>query len=258
MPESLRMALGTLTRIPVPAPRRIDAKVAGRAMLLLPFVGLLLALVVGIAAQVLVNVTPAGGLLGAALAVAALAWLTRGLHLDGLADTADALGSGRSAQDALAIARRSDIGPFGVVTVLLVVLIQVLALADLLDRGAGGGSLVVAVVTGRLAITLACMRGVPPARSDGLGATVAGSVPRASAFALGLLWLAFAAWSVGAAHGLASGAATAAAVIGGLVAAGVLVRSAVRRLGGVTGDVLGAATEVATTAALVILVVLPT
>ena len=54
------------------------------------------------------------------------------------------------------------------------VLVQVLALADLLDSGAGAGSLVIAVVTGRLAITLACTRGVPAARPDGLGAALAG------------------------------------------------------------------------------------
>ena len=189
MPDSVRLAIGTLTRIPVPAPRRIDRRIAGRAMLLAPLVGLLLALLVAIPAQVIVNVTPAGGLLIGAMAVAALAWLTRALHLDGLADTADALGSGRPAPEALAIARKSDIGPFGVVTVLFVVLIQVLALADLLDRGAGAGSLVVAVVTGRLAITLACVRGVPAARPDGLGAVVAGSVPRRWAVVAGLVWL---------------------------------------------------------------------
>jgi adenosylcobinamide-GDP ribazoletransferase len=257
MPDALRLAVGTLTRIPVPAPRVVDRRTAGGAMLLAPVVGLLLALVVGVPAQVLAAVSPAGGLVIAALAVASLAWLTRALHLDGLADTADALGSGRPADQALAIARRSDIGPFGVVTLVLVLLVEVLALGRLLDAGSGAGGLVVALVTGRLMITLACTRGIPAARADGLGAVVAGSVPRSRAAVALVLWLALATAAVAAAHGVAAGAATAAAVGGSLVVGGLLVRLAVRRLGGVTGDVLGAATELASAAAIVILVVLP-
>jgi adenosylcobinamide-GDP ribazoletransferase len=257
MPDALRLALGTLTRIPVPAPRNVDRRVAGRAMLLAPLVGLLLALVIGVPAQVLVNVTPVGGLLGAALAVAALAWLTRALHLDGLADTADALGSGRAAPDALAIARQSDIGPFGVVTLVLVMLVQVAALADLLDRGAGAGGLVVAVVTGRLALTLACMRGIQAARTDGLGALVAGSVPRVGGIVLALAWQALAVASVGREHGLAAGIATGGAVLAGLLAAAAIVQLARRRLGGITGDVLGATAEIVTAVVLVILVAVP-
>lgn len=257
MPDALRLAFGTLTRIPVPAPRTVDRRVAGRAMLLAPLVGLLLALVIGVPAQVLVNVTPIGGLLGAVLAVASLAWLTRALHLDGLADTADALGSARPAADALAIARRSDIGPFGVVTLVLVLLVQVAALADLLGRGAGAGSLVIAVVTGRLALTMACLRGIPAARPDGLGALVAGSVPRAAGLAVALAWLALAAASVAREHGLGAGLAAGGAVVGGLLAAGVIVRIARRRLGGITGDVLGAAAEITAATVLVILVAVP-
>jgi len=257
MPDGLRLALGTLTRIPVPAPRVVDARTARRAMLLAPAVGLLLALVTGIPAQMLASATPAGGLLSAALAVAALAWLTRALHLDGLADTADALGSGRPAAQALEIARRSDIGPFGVVTVLFVILLQVLALAALLNTGAGAGSLVVAIVTARVSITLACLSGVPAARPDGLGAVVAGTVPVVGGSLLAAAWVVIAAAAVGTAHGPGAAAATAAAVLGGLAAGALVVRTAVRRLGGVTGDVLGATTEIATAAVLVILVALP-
>ena len=257
MPDALRLAVGTLTRIPVPAPRTVDPRTARRAMLLAPAVGLLLALVVGIPAQVLASATPAGGLLSAALAVAALAWLTRALHLDGLADTADALGSGCPAAQALEIARRSDIGPFGVVTMLLVVLVQVLALAALLDTGAGAGSLVIAIVTARMSITLACMAGVPAARPEGLGAMVAGTVPVIGGGLLAVALVVVAAAAVGSAHGPGAAAATAAAVLGGLAVGALMVRTAVRRLGGVTGDVLGATTELAATAVLVILVALP-
>ena len=257
MPDALRLAVGTFTRIPVPAPRRVDSRIAGRAMLLGPAIVLVVTLVIAIAVQVLVNVTPTSGLLGAVLAVGLLAWLTRGLHLDGLADTADALGSGRPAEEALAIARRSDIGPFGVITLILLLLAEVVALGQLLETGAGAGSLVVAVVTGRIAIALACRRGVPAARSDGLGAAVAGSVAPWAAWAWAVGWLVFSAGSVANAHSPATGLATGAAVVGGLLAGLGVLAVARRRLGGVTGDVLGAVTEVATVVVLVILVVLP-
>ena len=257
MPDSIRLALGTFTRIPVPAPRTVTKAVAGRALLLGPLVLLVLGLLVGVPVQILVNVGPAPAFVGAVLAVTALAWLTRALHLDGLADTADALGSGQGPERALEIARRSDIGPFGVVVLVLTILLQVGALADLLARGAGAGSLVVALVTGRIAIVLACMRGIPGARSEGLGALVAGSVPRWAGGVLSVAWLLFAAGSVAQAHGPAAGAATAAAIVLAWAAALILVRTARRRLGGITGDVLGAITEVAATVVLVILVVLP-
>ena len=94
-------------------------------------------------------------LLGGVLAVAVLALLTGGLHLDGLADTADGLGSRRPAAEALAIMRRSDTGPLGVATLLLVVLIQVSALATVPRGLDGAGALVLAVVTGRVAVLLA-------------------------------------------------------------------------------------------------------
>ena len=110
--------------------------------------------------------------------MAALALLTRGLHLDGLADLADGLGSGQPAPTALDIMRRSDIGPFGTVTLVLVLLAQVAALAHAEAEGDGRGpaALIVAVVTGRLALTWACRRGVAAARQEGLGALVAGTV----------------------------------------------------------------------------------
>ena len=258
MPDALRLAIGTLTRVPVPAPSTVAARVARGAMLLAPLVGALLAIVVGGIVQLLASqVSPAfGPLILAALAIAALAYLTRGLHLDGLADTADALGSGRPAEQALDIARRSDIGPFGVVTIVLVLLVQVVAYAGVISIGAATVGLVIAAGTGRLAISLACVRGVPAARPDGLGATVAGTVPPAAFVILAVAWTAAcaAAASLTAIHPLTA----VAAVLGSLVVGAVVVRLAIRRLGGITGDVLGATMELATTSALVILVLLPT
>lgn len=252
--DGLRLAIGTFTRIPVPAPREVGRREARAAMLLGPVVVLIPALVIGAGAQVLVSATPTPGLVGAGLALAALAWLTRALHLDGLADTADALGSGKPAAAALEIARRSDIGPFGVVTLVLVLLLQAFALGDLLERGAGAGALVIAVVVGRVAMTVSCTPPFPAARPDGLGATVAGSVPTLAAWAMAVGWLLLFSGSVGRAHGAASAVATAAAVVGALLCTVLVSLLARRRLGGITGDTLGAAGEIAMTTVLVILV----
>lgn len=253
--DGIRLAIGTLTRIPVPAPRVVDHRTARAAMLLAPVVGLAIALPIGVGAQVLTSSTAAPGFLSAALAIAAIAWITRGLHLDGLADTADALGSGRPAVEALAIARKSDIGPFGVITLVLTLLIQVAALGYLLDTGAGGGTFVIAIVIGRMAMTLACTPMFPAARTDGLGATVSGTVPTWAAWAMALGWAALFAGSVGRAHGPAAAVTTVIAVAAALTAALIWAAIARRRLGGITGDVLGSLNEIAVTVVLVAIVV---
>lgn len=178
--------------------------------------------------------------LAGAVAVLLLAGLTRGLHLDGLADTADGLGSSRGAAGALEVMKRSDIGPFGVAAVAGTLLLQTLAAG-----AAGPLGLAVAVTTGRLALLPAVARGVGPARPDGLGALVAGTVPRVAVAAAGGATVAAAFALLGARGGVA--------VVAGCAAGVVLVARCVRRLGGITGDVLGAAVETATTAALLVL-----
>ena len=222
-----------------------------------PAVGLLLGIIAAAVLVLIDHPLGAGPLTGAVLSVAALALLTRGLHLDGLADLADGLGSGQPAATALDIMRRSDIGPFGTVTLVLVLLTQVAALAHAEAEGDGRGpaALIVAVVTGRLALTWACRRGVGAARREGLGALVAGTVRPVIPAAITLTVLAAAAGAVAvsaAVIGEPLGWSLPAAIAAGLVAGFVLQRHAVRRLGGVTGDVLGAIIEVATTAALAV------
>jgi adenosylcobinamide-GDP ribazoletransferase len=254
----LRLSVTLLTVIPARNARTApDRATAGAAMAWAPAVGLLLGLIA--AAVLLAADHPAGlgPLAGAALAVAALAALTRGLHLDGLADLADGLGSGKPGPAALDIMRRSDIGPMGTVTLVLTLLIQVAALghAESLGDGRGPAALIAAVVTGRLAITWACRRGVPAARPDGLGTVVAGTVRPAiaAAITLGTLAAAVAAVVISAAVlGEPLGWTLPLAVAAGLAAAFGLERHAVRRLGGITGDVLGGLAEVAGTVALVV------
>lgn len=250
MIDAVRLAVGTFTRVPVAPPRTVDRRVAGAAMLLAPVTGLALAV---LPALLVLTVDAADGpaLLAAALAVAALAWLTRGLHLDGLADVADALGSGAEPQRARAVMKDPSVGAFAVMTLVLVLVLQVVALGSRVEPSDAAFALVVAAVTGRLSVVLACVDGVPAAVSSGLGSTVAGTVTRVAAALLTLTVLvgvALVAWLVG----LGPVALWPAAVVIGLVAGGAVTSTCVRRLGGVTGDVLGASLETATTAVLVV------
>ena len=246
-------ALSLFTVIPAGTGGELDERDAARAVLWMPAVGLLLGLA---GAGVITGVAAAGGadsgprrLLGAALAVALLALLTGGLHLDGLADTADGLGSRRPPSAALDIMRRSDVGPMGVATLVLVLLIQVTALAAVPRAPAAGLALALAAVTSRVAVVLAT--GSAAARPGGFGALVAGqTTARGRAASVILLGCAVAAAGAGlGGAGLAwRGLAAAAA---GLLAGSVMRLIAVRRLGGMTGDVFGAIVEISTAAVLV-------
>ncbi|MFJ9623701.1 adenosylcobinamide-GDP ribazoletransferase [Streptomyces sp. NPDC101181] len=250
--HGLRFAFGTLTVLPVRV-SRWDRATARAGMVCAPLAGLVVGLLAA-ALGSLVLLAGAGPLLAAVASVAAPAALTRGLHLDGLADTADGLGSGKPAGDALRIMKRSDIGPFGVITLLLVLLAQVAALAELYGRGWAHGALatLVAAVAARLALTLASRRGVPAARPEGLGATVAGTVPVGWALLTAAVAVALCG-AAGAAFGPYGVLRHALAVLGALAVAEPLLRHCVRRFGGVTGDVFGGVAESAATAALVAL-----
>ncbi|MZD08520.1 adenosylcobinamide-GDP ribazoletransferase [Streptomyces sp. SID5785] len=244
LPDGIRFAFGTLTVLPVTV-RRWDRDAARAGMLCAPLAGL----VVGLCAAALgglLTLLGAGPLLAAVASVAVPSALTRGLHLDGLADVADGLGSGKPAEDALGIMKQSDIGPFGVVTLVLALLAQVAVLAQLYGESWSRGAVAAAVagVTARLALTLASRTGVPAARPEGLGAAVAETVRPRAALPVAVLVLAACA---------AVSPPCAAAVVVGCGAAELLLRRCVRRFGGVTGDVFGALAETAATAALVTL-----
>jgi adenosylcobinamide-GDP ribazoletransferase len=255
--SGLRLSVTLLTVIPLRDPVREPRRAtAAAAMAWAPAVGLLLGVVAAAVLVVADHPLGAGPLTAAGLAVATLALLTRGLHLDGLADLADGLGSGQPAPVALDIMRRSDIGPFGTVTLILTLLIQVAAVshAEASGPGRGAAALIAAVVTGRLALTWACRQGVPAARPDGLGALVAGTVRPVISVALTLAAVAAAAAAVVISAtwtGEPLGWTLPLAVVAGLAAAFVVQRQSVRRLGGITGDVLGALAEVATTVTVV-------
>ena len=242
----LRTALGLFTILPVRAAPEIGRDDAARAVLWLPAVGLLLCVPAG---AVLLAVEAGGHsgprrLLAAALAIGVLALLTGGLHLDGLADTADGLGSRRPRQDALAIMRRSDVGPFGVAALLFTVLVQITALATVAPGWPDAAALAVAVVTGRVAVVLATGPGSPAARPDGFGALVAGATSAPARITAGAAVFAVTAVAAAAAWGAYPAVRGVAAVLAGLCAGDLLRRLARRRLGGMTGDVFGAVVEV--------------
>jgi adenosylcobinamide-GDP ribazoletransferase len=251
----LRAALGLFTILPVRAAAEIGRDDAAGAVLWLPVAGLLLAIP---AAGVLLAVEAGGHdplrrMLAATLAVCVLALLTGVLHLDGLADTADGLGSRRPAAEALAIMRRSDIGPFGVAALLFTVLVQVTALAAVAPGWPEAAALAVAAVTGRTAVVLATGPGSPAARPDGFGALVAGATSARARATAGAALLVATAVTALAGWGGYPAVRGVVAVLAGLGAGDLLRRVARRRLGGMTGDVFGAIVEASAAVVLLVL-----
>jgi adenosylcobinamide-GDP ribazoletransferase len=178
--------------------------------------------------------------------VGALAASSGALHLDGLADAADGFTVSGGRERRLDVMRRGDVGPVGAAVLVLVLLAQVAALAALIGvRGAttAAVTLVLAVTVSRAGLALACVRGLPAARPDGLGTAVAGTVPPVVALVVALLVAA----TAGGLHGMRG----LAGVLAAAVAVGLVLLRSRRRIGGVTGDVLGACVEVALTAYLV-------
>ena len=250
--RGLALALSWLTVLPV-RPGPPDARTAAAALRWAPLVGGLVGAATGAVLVGLVAVGVPAAVAGL-LAVGFAGLATRGMHLDGLADTADGLGCYGPPERALAVMRDGGAGPFAVVTLLVVVGAQAAALAALGSFLTVAGALTVAEVVaavalagaaGRAAFLWVARRGVPAARPGGLGATVAGSQP---------WWVAVAWWVALAGGGFALAGARGVVAVGlGAVVVAALSWHTGRRFGGMTGDVLGAAGELATLAALVVL-----
>ncbi|WP_430333070.1 adenosylcobinamide-GDP ribazoletransferase [Rhodococcus sp. ACT016] len=232
----LTLALSWLTVVPVRGPQEIGRPEGRRAIGAAPVVGALL----GAAAAGLLWLLQRGGLdpaLAGLLTVGALALFTRGMHVDGLADTADGLGCYGPPERAREVMRSGGAGPFGVAALVVTIGVQAVALGTLGSNSAWLG-VATAVAAGRVAVVFACRRGIPPSSTTGFGALVADSQPRWAAVSWALALAVAAVWAVPGRWWQGP-----VVVLVALVAAALLVRHCMRRFDGINGDVLGAATE---------------
>lgn len=232
------IALQFLTRLPVPRSTSAGPEDRGRSVPFYPLVGLLLgALMLGM--QTLLTSVDVG--LQSALVLLLWVLLTGGLHLDGLADSADAWAGSHGDRDkALRIMKDAASGPAGVVAVTLILLIKFAALSVLIRENLWAG-LIIAPVLGRAAMVLLFVT-TPYIRPEGLGAAQAAFLPRRLAIVALVI-------STVVVIGFGAAGICALAAASGLWL--ILRVMMVRRLGGTTGDTFGAACELIETAVLV-------
>lgn len=235
--RDLALAAMFLTRLRLPLAGTSGLSDLRRASRMFAVVGILVGLAGGLTYAVAIEVGFASWL-AASIAVATTILLTGGLHEDGLADLTDGLAGGASREEKLAIMRDSRIGTFGTLALIFSVLFRIAALASLTDIPIVVAALIAANAGSRAAIT-AIMHGLANARDDGLSAAV--GRPDRTAAILGL------AIAAAAALVLLQEAGLLALIVAGGATAGLalLVR---RQIGGQTGDVLGAAEQIAQTA----------
>jgi adenosylcobinamide-GDP ribazoletransferase len=238
--RGLAAAIAFLTRVPVGRIVELDARDVARGGMLFPLVGAGIGTVVGGIAQGLAD--PLTAPVAAVLALAAGAVVTGVLHLDGLADTADAFGA-TTRERALEIMRDHAVGAYGTTAIVLDLGLKATALATLAARHDALRYAVCAAAAARV-VPVLLSAFLPYARPAGTGAALMTTararvvVAAAIAAAVAILLHAPAVLAV-------------AAVVS--VVVGVAAR---RALGGVTGDVLGAGAELCETAILVIAIAL--
>jgi adenosylcobinamide-GDP ribazoletransferase len=240
---SARIALAFLTRLPVsppPPPESPSTGYLARATGMFPLVGAGIGLLAALAylGSHGLGLPP---LACAFVAVAAGTMVTGALHEDGLADLADGLGGGRTRDDRLRIMRDSRIGSFGAVAMVFSVGLRVALVAGLSTPAMAGAALMAAAAGSRAPLP-ALLRWLPPARAEGLAA--AAGRPRLREVTIAAILSAAIVFAV---LDPAAGVVVVLAIAG---AAALVAWIAWRSVGGHTGDVLGAAQQIAEIAAL--------
>lgn len=237
LPPGLAGAIQFLTRIPVRTPTAVPH---ARVVPWFPVVGALIGTAVGGAAVGLRELVPVA--VAATLSIVLGLLITGAFHEDGLADIADAFGGGWTVERRLEILKDSRHGTYGVAALSGSIVLRAVSAASIAGGAPLFAGLVAAHVLGRTA-AVAAMKLAPPARESGLGVDAAGAL-RAGPTAVGLI------------VGLVGVTALTGWWIGVLVAVGALgtgavVLLAVRKIGGLAGDVLGAVEQVVECAVLV-------
>jgi adenosylcobinamide-GDP ribazoletransferase len=232
-------ALQFLTIFPVPKNHSQPADELARAAIFFPVIGFLLGAVLVIVDFPLKLIASSG--LSAVVLVSLLAWLTGGLHLDGLSDTFDALGAGGDRQRMLRIMDDSHVGAFGLIALVLLLFFKIQAIQSIdTDRWR---ALLAAPVLGRWAMLLLGYRSL--AAKPGLGSVFIDRLETKYLLWASLLTLIFI-LVVLRGTGIAL-------MVGTAVVAFVSKAYFHRRLGGVTGDTLGALSELSEASVLVFL-----
>ena len=227
--QALGLALQFLTRLPVPQGLAYTKENLGWSVIAYPLVGLLIGGLLLLVHGLLGQTSP---LLTSALLLTVWVALTGGLHLDGLADCADAWVGGQGERErSLRIMQDPCSGPIAVAVVVLLLLLKFAALTELLGRQAWT-PLLIAPVVGRSLIPLVLLT-TPYVRPHGLGSPLAENLPRFSAWLAVLSSLLIALmllgpWPVGVT----------------VLVAGWLRAQMLSQLGGCTGDTLGATVEI--------------
>lgn len=244
--DDFRLAVGLLTRIPMPHPDGASPDYFVRAQRLMPLVGAAIGAIVGLVYWAL-HAIGLPVVAAAALALGAGMWLTGGFHEDGLADLADGFGGGRDKTAKLEIMRDSRIGTYGTLILIVMFACKLAALASL-PPAAALTALIAAHALSRGALPAVTLF-LPPARNDGLGASAGrpdstiATIASALAVVIALICLPF--------------ASAVPAIIVAIAAVAVVAWLGWRQIGGYTGDVLGGAQQVAEVAVLLLLAMRP-
>ena len=242
MIADFRLALGFLTRWPVSTPATLPDGAMARCMWAFPLVGGVIGAIIGAVYLLANHLWPAWP--SALIALAAGMLLTFALHEDGLADCADGFGGGRDKDRIIAIMRDSRIGAYGTLALVVSVLLKASIIVSFANPAA---ALIIAHMMSRAALPV-IMTVMPPASSGGLAAGF-GTPPR---------WAALVA--IASALGVSSWLApyrAAFCVVAALIAGGAIALVAHRKIGGYSGDVLGAVQQCVELAVLLAILAYP-